>query len=80
MTNHTPSRDPVPGELEIYRQQLAGHDWFYDYSDDFGVWKRGSEKRAALAALRKRLDPEGTIWNEYAPEQYKVKPIYKPEG
>lgn len=72
-------RDPVPGELDIYRQQLSGHDWWYDRSDDYAVWKRGSEQRAALRALRLRLDKTGEIWNQYAPAEMQVKPIYQPE-
>jgi hypothetical protein len=70
-------RDPVPGEMDIYKQQLAGHDWWYDRADDFTVWKRGSEKMAGLLALRKRLDKSGEIWNQFAPAEFKVKPIYQ---
>ena len=34
--------------LSEYWNQLNGHDWFYDYSDDHGVWKRGSENESRL--------------------------------
>lgn len=72
-------RDPVPGEMDIYKQQLSSHDWWYDRADDFTAWKRGSEQRAGLRALRKRLDADGEIWNAHAPDEFKVKPIYQSE-
>lgn len=62
-------------EEENYRKLLKSHDWYYDYSDDHRVWKSGVAARDTLNGLRRQLDPEGTIWNEYAPDNYKVKPI-----
>lgn len=62
-------------EEENYRKLLRAHDWYYDYSDDHSVWKRGVAARDKLNGLRRQIDPEGTIWNEIAPDMYKVKPI-----
>jgi hypothetical protein len=28
-----------------YFNRLSNHDWYYDYSDDHSVWKRGSANR-----------------------------------
>lgn len=30
-------------EFDSYLTQLQQHDWFYDYSDDHSVWKRGED-------------------------------------
>lgn len=64
-------------EEEKYRKLLRSHDWYYDYSDDHRVWKRGVEERDTLNGMRRQIDPEGTIWNEIAPDNYKVKPMPK---
>lgn len=58
---------------QLYRELLATHDWFYEYSDDYTVWSRGSGVRNKLRTLRNQVDPAGKIWNEYAPDQYKFK-------
>ena len=35
----------------------AAHDWYYSYSDDHSVWRRGSERAGELArAMTKRPD------------------------
>lgn len=51
--------------LEDYRKALAEHDWFYDFSDDHGVWVRGQEQRNNLHRMAKRLDPDLVIWKQY---------------
>lgn len=48
MENFTMS-DPI--SLRDYWDSLNRHDWYYDYSDDHGVWKRGSSERSRLRAL-----------------------------
>lgn len=54
-------------EMDAYINLLRSHDWFYDYSDDHSVWKRGREQRNKLEAMAMRLDPERSIWRQYAP-------------
>lgn len=56
-----------------YVARLAGHDWFFDYSDDYSVYSRGHENYQALLHARKQFDPDGAIWNEYAPPQFRAK-------
>lgn len=55
-----------------YRAALAAHDWYYDYSDDYSAWGRGRDEREALRTARAKLDADGKIWNEYAPNQYRT--------
>lgn len=35
-------------ELKQYWNRLERHDWFYEYSDDHSVWKRGSDYEREL--------------------------------
>ena len=35
-------------ELKQYWHRLERHDWFYEYSDDHSVWKRGSDYEREL--------------------------------
>jgi len=34
---------------------LRSHDWYFDYSDDYSVWKKGMAERAAINTEQKRL-------------------------
>lgn len=56
-----------------YRQMLAQHDWFYDYSDDHSAWSAGRAQREKLRELRKQIDPDSKIWDEIAPAEFKQK-------
>lgn len=56
---------------QTYRRLLAGHDWYYDYSDDHSAWSAGRAQREKLRELRKQIDPDCKIWNEIAPADFK---------
>lgn len=58
-----------------YLAALQRHDWFYAYSDDHSVWKRGAAEATKLREAQIRLDPLYTLWNEYAPAQFKIKAL-----
>ena len=57
---------PAP-TLADYRAALAAHDWFYEFSDDHRVWGNGRNQEARLRLMAKTLDPDLTIWKQYAP-------------
>lgn len=57
--------------MDEYIALLKRHDWSFDYSDDYSVWKRGREDRDRLNSLQRWLDPDSSIWNQYAPESYR---------
>lgn len=56
-----------------YRNLLGRHDWYYDYSDDHSVWAAGKSQRESLRAMRNNIDPDGSIWNQYAPADFQFK-------
>lgn len=40
---------------EHYEVCLSQHDWSYQYSDDFQVWRTGQNERDYLTRLRDKL-------------------------
>ena len=66
-------------ELQTLKEQLqlamAGHDWYYDRSDDHRVWSAGNahyRKISNLFADLDKLDPQFAkeAWNEKAPKGF----------
>lgn len=50
------------------------HDWYYEFSDDHSVWRRGGGQRAEIRNKLKECEEAGlgeeanNIYNEYRPE------------
>jgi hypothetical protein len=38
---------------------LRSHDWYFDYSDDYSVWKKGMAERSSINTEQKRLIDSG---------------------
>lgn len=38
-------------DIEHYKKMLATHDWFYEFSDDSGVYRIGEESEKTLRDL-----------------------------
>lgn len=47
--------DTITTKLAELETKCAYHDWYYDYSDDHSVWKRGVASRDAILTLRAEL-------------------------
>ena len=56
-------------ELE---QKLRAHDWWYHYSDDYSVVRRGERAWDALIALAKTFPVEVVrpLWAKHAPKDF----------
>jgi FAD/FMN-containing dehydrogenase len=54
--------------IKEYELMLRQFDWYYAMSDDYSVWKRGSEQMSRLQAIKAQLDPHGTIWDQVKKE------------
>lgn len=63
-----------------YVAALKAHDWFFQYSDDISVYRRGRDSLAALRATQQRIDPQLKVWNAHSPEQFQVHVIAGTEG
>jgi hypothetical protein len=59
------ARMPIEKKLKLFTEAVDRHDVSYEYSDDGGVWRRGSEQRAAIRAMAGELpnDKVAQIWN-----------------
>ena len=59
-------------DMERYEQLLQDLDWYYDYTDDGVVWRRGRAQFEEANKLRIKLDQQGiaatAMWNAAAPE------------
>ena len=59
--------------LNEFERALKNHDWYYDYSDDGGVWRRGMEENDKIRRMRARLIEQGQqsdvdrLWQQYCP-------------
>lgn len=45
---------PSIEEFDAYVQQLAAHDWYYDFSDDSRVYRAGRIAKERLSAQAQR--------------------------
>lgn len=52
-------------ELRAYFYELNGLDWFYEYSDDHSVWKRGSEAYSKARQQVYRNETTYKMWNDF---------------
>lgn len=63
-------------DLAKLRQLLKNHDWYYNYSDDHAVWKRGE---ARSIEIREQIticqdlgyeDEARKMWQTYSNDSY----------
>ena len=77
MTSEMISADQRLAELA---QKLQYHDWYYNYSDDHSVWRRGEERSAQIQSEMKYLNSLGleeqtkALWEQYCPWSETNKP------
>jgi hypothetical protein len=57
--------------IALYEKCLAFHDWFYDFSCDYSVYRKGREELVQLQRMQKLYDTDFTLWNHYAPQEFK---------
>ena len=56
--------------LEMFEELCKSHDWYYDYSDDHNVWKKGRDSYMSLQSkyqwmLTKCPEATKAIWDQY---------------
>lgn len=57
---------------DAYIDMLKSMDWNYKYSDSFDVYTRGEHAIRQLHKMKKSVDADSTIWNQYAPDHFKM--------
>jgi hypothetical protein len=55
---------------EEYQAKLKAHDWYYDYSDDHSVWRRGKAERQELWELANESDEFMQMFCEYRDKMF----------
>jgi hypothetical protein len=55
---------------EEYQSKLKAHDWFYDYSDDHSVWRRGKAERQELWHHANESDEFMQMFCEYRDKMF----------
>lgn len=58
-------------KLAHYKQLLAGLDWYYAFSDSFSTYNKGARAKTEVLCLAVQIDPDFTIFNQYAPDKMK---------
>ena len=58
-------------EFDNFRRLCLGHDWYYDYTDDGAVWRRGNEVQKKLEKI---VAEKGGKYKEYW-ENYALKKL-----
>lgn len=61
--------------LVAYIKALQGHDWDFEWSDDYAVWRSGKDSLQALRMAQELIDQDHMIWNQFAPDDWKSKRI-----
>lgn len=61
-------------DTKEYINALQSHDWFYEFSDAYNTdrWTNGHKARTQLHRAALDLDPGYKIWDEHAPDLYKM--------
>lgn len=71
---------PTPSE---FWDKLNQHDWFYEYSDDTRVWRKGSEREGWLRTIASK-DPvlkalyEGFKSHHFSGKAFNSEKVEKP--
>jgi hypothetical protein len=64
--------DAVALSMELYRRELATCTWGFPVPSKLSEVRKAAHALDNLKASQARLDPEGTLWNKYAPDAFKV--------
>lgn len=51
--------------LREYWNMLASHDWFYEYSDDHSVWRRGNAAESTLRLHAAQSPEHRALYDEF---------------
>ena len=59
--------------LEDLEQDLKSHDWYFNYSDDGRVYRKGAQELENILDQMKKMDSKEaqSLWNKYAPKVQK---------
>lgn len=67
-------------QMEHYVRALKTHRWFHSFERDLLVRLAGRRIRAELEQTQQRIDPDFVVWNEWAPESFRVHVVTPAKG
>lgn len=51
--------------LEAFWTVLCRHDWYFEFSDDFSVWKRGAESESQVKTIASQSDKHQQLFEAF---------------
>lgn len=63
--------------FEAFVARLAGFDWWYDYSDDGNVWRRGQAQKQQIIEITKTHPILKRAYDAYAAYNYTREGTYE---
>jgi hypothetical protein len=57
--------------ISLYEKCLASCDWYAAWSDSYTVYRKGQDQMEQLRRMQKLYDTDYTLWNYYAPQEFK---------
>ena len=57
-----------------YIRLLREHDWSFELTDNHAVWSANRDSLEALRVSRQLIDPDGAVWNQFAPQEWRITP------
>ena len=67
----------MKNKLQTLEKLLQNHDWFYQYSDDYGVYEQGQNAWKTISKVMEALDDAGlgdesnALYEKYLPQVLK---------
>lgn len=52
---HDENTEDTDSSLDHFRDMIDHHDWYYQFTDDFNAWKRGSESEEKIEKTLKEI-------------------------
>lgn len=62
----------TPTPLNIFKEMLESHDWFFDYSDDGKVWVKGLASLKAIRDTAGQSPHHRILYESYLKEHSKL--------
>jgi hypothetical protein len=60
--------------LQEFYDRLERHDWYYEFSDDFNVWKRGDEEGDKLRRISYLSPAHKKLYDQFVSYKFESDP------
>lgn len=71
--------EATDADLKKLEMMLKSHDWFFDFTEDPRVWRKGRAERDTIRNMVVSLRSKGlskeveALWKKHAPKQFQGK-------